>query len=102
MALIDGVQRDLIPLALGPTASQTTPPSEEGGDFLSLVTGFLKQTNDAQHKADLSLARLAAGDPVELHQVMLDIQEATLLTQFTLQVRNKVIDAYQEIIRMPI
>jgi flagellar hook-basal body complex protein FliE len=88
--------------ALGPTAGQREESGNVVEDFANMFATLVRQTNTAQKTADDALARLAAGDPVQLHQVMLQVQEASLLTQLTLQVRNKVIEAYQEIIRMQV
>ncbi|MEE8404551.1 MAG: flagellar hook-basal body complex protein FliE [candidate division Zixibacteria bacterium] len=42
------------------------------------------------------------GDPVELHQVMIKAEEAGLATDLLLEIRNRLISAYNELIRMPI
>ena len=49
-----------------------------------------------------AIAKLAAGEDVDLHQVMLSMQEADIAFQLALQTRNKLVDAYQEIMRMQV
>ena len=46
--------------------------------------------------------KLVHGENVELHDVMITAQKATIALNATMEVRNKVIEAYQEIIRMPV
>ncbi len=46
--------------------------------------------------------KLLAGEPVDLHQVMLQMEESFVNLNLALQVRNKIIEAYQEIQRMQI
>jgi flagellar hook-basal body complex protein FliE len=62
----------------------------------------LDQLNTTQQAADAGAAQLAAGAPVDLHQVMIQMEQANLSLGLALQVRNKLIEAYQEISRMPI
>src|SRR5436309_2687921 len=69
--------------------------------FGKILDGFLQQVNTAQHHADDMVESLALGEPVDVHQVMLALNEASNALQLTLQVRGKILDAYQEFMRMP-
>jgi flagellar hook-basal body complex protein FliE len=69
--------------------------------FSKILDGFLQQVNTAQHQADDMVESLALGEPVDVHQVMLALNEASNAMQLTLQVRGKILDAYQEFMRMP-
>ncbi|MBU2652480.1 MAG: flagellar hook-basal body complex protein FliE [Bacteroidetes bacterium] len=42
------------------------------------------------------------GEPVELHQVMVKAEEAGIATELLIEIRNKLVDAYSELIRMPV
>jgi flagellar hook-basal body complex protein FliE len=80
------------------TAVSPDAPSKFGAWFseqLGEVNGKLKH-------ADAELQRLAAGDVESLHRVMIDLEEARLSFQLLMQVRNRALEAYQEIIRMQI
>ena len=46
--------------------------------------------------------KLATGQPVDIHEVMLNTEQASLGFSMALQVRNKLIDAYQEVMRMSV
>src|SRR5512141_2358106 len=66
-----------------------------GPAFGQVVEGFLGQVNESQQKADAMVEALALGEPVDVHQVMLALNEASNALQVTLQVRSKILDAYQ-------
>ena len=52
--------------------------------------------------ADQSVQQLATGDVENLHHVVLGLEQTRLAFDLMLQVRNKVLDAYQEIMRMQV
>lgn len=62
----------------------------------------LAKVSAAELDAQTAGLALAAGEDVELHQVMLATEKANLMLQLTLQVRNKVLEAYQEIMRLQV
>lgn len=70
--------------------------------FGELLNKAIRKVDELQKKADNSAVRLAAGDIQNLHQVMIDAEKAEIALQFTIQIRNKVIEAYQEIMRMQV
>ena len=71
-------------------------------DFGAMVREVIGQVNDAQqHSADLA-QRFARGEPVDEQTLVLAMERASLAFQLTLQVRNKVLDAYQEVMRLQV
>lgn len=79
------------------------PPSGAvGPDFGEVLGSFLGKVNAAQQNADQMVEALALGEPVDVHQVMIALGEASNALQMTLQVRNKVLEAYQELMRTPV
>jgi flagellar hook-basal body complex protein FliE len=81
-----------------------TPIHPDAGpsvDFANWMTQQLNEVNGQIATAERSLVALAAGDG-NLHQVMLDLEKARTAFQLTLQVRNKLIEGYQELMRMQI
>lgn len=74
-------------------------PLESFGDYLEKA---LDDLNSLQNQADSMVTRLAAGEPVELHQVALAVEQSSLAFQLALQVRNKLVEAYQEVMRMQV
>jgi flagellar hook-basal body complex protein FliE len=67
-----------------------------------LVKRGVKKVNNLQSQADDLAEKLASGDIENVHEAMIAMQKAKLAFEFTVQVRNKVIDAYQEIMRMQV
>jgi len=83
--------------------SQAKPATETTtSDFGDLLGQAINHLAETENKADTLINKLAAGEDVELHQVMLAMQEADITFQVALQTRNKLIDAYQEIMRMQV
>jgi flagellar hook-basal body complex protein FliE len=71
-------------------------------DFKGLLNSAIKSVSDSQIDSDNMVAKLAAGQNVELHNVMLAAQKASLTLQLALQIKNKVTDAYSEIMKMSV
>lgn len=70
--------------------------------FGSLLRDSLTQLDALQKQADSNVARLAMGESVDLHDVTIGLEQASLGFQLVTQVRNKLVEAYQEISRMQI
>jgi flagellar hook-basal body complex protein FliE len=67
-----------------------------------MLEGMLSNLNQTSANATDAVAGLAAGEDVDLHQVVLASEMESLSFNLALQVRNKVVEAYHEIMRMPI
>ncbi|MDK2985127.1 MAG: flagellar hook-basal body complex protein FliE [Clostridia bacterium] len=76
--------------------------NKKTASFNEILQEKLSEVNSLQQKADKLTESFLAGEPVELHKVMLAMEKADLALQLTVQVRNKLIEAYQEISRMQI
>ena len=70
--------------------------------FSDLLGNVINSVNDIHQDAATAQDALLAGEPVELHDVMIKAEEAGLATELLLQVRNKLVSAYNEIMRMPV
>lgn len=71
-------------------------------DFLSLLKDALSEVNRLQLDAEKAVRALAMGEAADIHTVAIATAKADLALQLTLQIRNKAIEAYQEISRMQI
>lgn len=71
-------------------------------DFGQFLQEALGKVEAAQAEASQAAQRLATGEIKDVAEVMIASEKATLALQLTVQVRNKVIEAYQEIMRMPV
>ena len=81
----------------------TAPAKESGGpSFGRLVTESINQLNALQTSANEQVQQLVSGESVELHNVLIAVEEAALSLQLAMQVRNKLVEAYQEISRMQV
>jgi flagellar hook-basal body complex protein FliE len=86
-----------------PTAAIAVKPAQAGGSaFQSVFTEAVQKVELFQNHAQMTADRFLNGEGEEIHKVALAAQQADLSFQMFLQVRNKVISAYQEIMRMQI
>jgi flagellar hook-basal body complex protein FliE len=75
----------------------------EQTDFAALLRGMLDQVNRSQQQADAMARSFSAEEGTwDLPQVMVELQKARLSFQTLLQVRNRVVQAYQDIMNMPL
>jgi flagellar hook-basal body complex protein FliE len=80
-----------------PSSTSTTGPGKTFGQYLM---DAIAEVNEAQSRAaDLS-TRFAAGEKLDVHQVMIAAQEASVMLNLAMQVRNKLVEGYQEITRI--
>lgn len=70
--------------------------------FGDVLKGVLNQTVDAQKQAETLTIGAANGDPVALHDVVQAVSKAELTLQTLVTVRDKAVDAYQQIMQMPV
>ncbi|WP_282140248.1 flagellar hook-basal body complex protein FliE [Cytobacillus oceanisediminis] len=70
--------------------------------FSSVLKQSIEKINNAQIQSDVMTEKLAKGENVDLHQVMITSQKASITMQAALEIRNKVIEAYQEAMRMQV
>ncbi len=75
-------------------------PAPAGPSFSETLQSALSETNRLQLDAGTQLERLVAGEDVDLHEVMVSAEEASLAFDLMMEIRNKLIEAYQEIQRM--
>ncbi|MCL2844882.1 MAG: flagellar hook-basal body complex protein FliE [Chitinivibrionia bacterium] len=92
--------------ALG-SSSQVSPmrnvqkPSEmTGPSFKDTLSGFLKDVNAMHLNADDKVMRMAAGEITDVHQVMNAAEEAKTAFNMMMEMRNRVMTAYEEVMRM--
>tara|TARA_B110000977_G_scaffold200818_1_gene292754 strand:- start:2945 stop:3292 length:348 start_codon:yes stop_codon:yes gene_type:complete len=76
--------------------------SVNGGGFADAVKGALNDVNSAQALAKASRAAYERGDDLPLTDVVMNMQKSSLAFEATLQIRNKVLKAYEDIMNMPV
>jgi flagellar hook-basal body complex protein FliE len=91
------------PVAPLSPATQTAPTSPTGGaDFAQALSGGLDQLNAVQGKADDLALQAATGQLQNPHDYLIASTQAALTTELTVAVRNKALEAFNDIMRMPV
>jgi len=80
--------------------SAPTPKTQQspGGTFGKLLTEAIQQVNDVENSSQGELQKYLSNES-DLHSVMIAMEKADLSFQMMMQVRNKIVQAYQEIMR---
>ncbi len=73
-----------------------------GESFGQVLREAITTTNDLQKQSSQEIQKLMTGETQDLHETMIAVQKADLSFQMMMQVRNKLLQAYQEIMRMQI
>lgn len=90
---------------LGTTPTPTGRPLQPSGaaaPFADALKGAVAETNRLQREADGAAMNVLAGDAGSLHQAMIALEKADISFRTLLQVRNRVLEAYQEIMRIQV
>lgn len=74
--------------------------SENGGSFLDILSSKLDSVNDKQVASEETTQKYILGEEKDIHNVMISTEEAKMSLELAVQVRNKIVEAYQEISRM--
>jgi flagellar hook-basal body complex protein FliE len=89
--------------AIDPSSPMSaTAGINQTGQFFDMVTQGLNQVNQKLLTTETDLQQLATGDAPSLHQVMMRMEESQLSFQLMMQVRNRLLEAYQSVMTMQI
>jgi flagellar hook-basal body complex protein FliE len=81
----------------------TTPDaSSTGGSFLDSLSNALGELNTQVNGADTAMASFAGGGSADIHTVMLELQQASIGLKTGIAVRDKLLEAYQELMRIQV
>jgi len=83
-------------------APQSATAAQSGGSFQNLLGEFVGEVNAKQIAAGDAITGLMSGKNVSLHQAMISMEEASVSFQMMVEVRNRLLDSYQELMRMQI
>lgn len=89
-------------VAAGGPAASSQAEGVAKGDFGQLVSQGLGEVNQQLLASQADLQQLAAGNVQNLHQVMIRLEESRLSFQLLLQVRNRLLEAYQDVLKMQV
>ncbi len=90
---------DAAPTIPAPAAATRTEPAS---DFGQLISRGIGEVNQQLLGSQVDLQRLATGDVQNLHQIMIRLEESRLSFQLLLQVRTRLLEAYQDIMKMQV
>lgn len=92
------------PLSVGkPVEPLGKPPGQAGPARVGASFGqALQSLSDAQNASDALVQQLAAGENVDLHQVMIAAEETDISFRVALAMRDKLVEAYHEVMRMAV
>lgn len=89
-----------------PSITSAGGATQAGGDaaksFGELLASGLENVNQTQHQADALAQAASTGDLTDLHDYMIASTQAQLTTELTVNVRNKAVEAFNDIMRMQI
>lgn len=78
----------------------TTEEKTNGTSFSNVLSDAISKVNDSEVNANNKIESLIKGEDLEMHEVMLAMQESVLSLQALIEVRNKTVEAYQEISKL--
>ncbi len=87
---------------LAPSGGAGETSSEDGPGFMEMLGRAIEEVNASQRHADSLITRVLAGEDVPTHEAILAVEQANLTLQMALQIRNHLLEAYQEISRTQI
>ena len=92
---------------LGGVGTTITPPGAATGQagassFTSVLGQMVGEVGAKQASANQAVSGLLSGGNVSLHQAMISMEEANVSFQLMIEVRNKLLDSYQELMRMQV
>jgi flagellar hook-basal body complex protein FliE len=84
------------------TRTRTPGKTEEGASFGDMLKNAISTVNEVQKQSDVEIQKFMTGETQDLHETMIAVQKADVSFQMMMQVRNKIVQAYQEIMRMQV
>ncbi len=82
--------------------NEKKPPVDGGGSFGDALSGAMGKVSELRNEADQAVHELATGENKDIHQTMIAMEKANVSLRLMMQVRNKIVTAYQEVMRMPV
>ena len=93
---------DISPPIEGVIKSVAPPPVQAAGSFGRVLKEALGEINRQHQEAEQAVQGLASGSHVDIHGTMISLEKASTSFQMLMQVRNKVISAYETIMRLQV
>ena len=86
----------------GPAGKSISPHDKSVPSFADTLKGFVKDVNKMQINADKSIGKMIAGEITDVHQVTIAVQEAKTAFNLMMEMRSKMMEAYETVMRMQV
>jgi len=77
-------------------------PGQKGSSFQKILGNLIDKVNSLEGNANKTIEKLITEDETGLHQIMIAAEEADLAFRLMMEIRNKLVETYQEIMRMQV
>jgi flagellar hook-basal body complex protein FliE len=95
--------KSIIPFGRIPAApTSASAGNNRAGGFGELLEKTINEVNQSQLDSDKAVEQLQTGQAKNIHETMIALEKADISMRLMVQIRNKVVDAYQEIMRMQV
>jgi len=95
--------KNIVPLSRIPAAPGAADvKSNSAGGFGEFLKQAVKEVNQGQVDSDKAVEQLHTGQAKNIHEVMIALEKADISMRLMVQMRNKIVDAYQEVMRMQV
>ncbi len=91
-----------VPIITPKPAEVRPVPESSGPGFGEMLQNAIEDVNEVQKHAGEETQKLMTGEIKDIHTTMIAVQKADISFQMMMQVRNKLVTAYQEIMKMPV
>jgi flagellar hook-basal body complex protein FliE len=79
---------------------ELSPQRPQGGGFAETLKNAIRTVDQLQHESEAAQLAFARREPIDLHDVLIKIEEAEVAFKTMMEVRNKLVESYREIMRM--
>jgi flagellar hook-basal body complex protein FliE len=95
-----------LPVTGAPNAAPTLIPGSSllpsPADFAKLMGDYMQQASDMQAKVGTDIEAMASGQSDNIHEVVLSAAQADMAVRMVIEIRNRLVSTYQEVMRMQI
>ncbi|HOE90892.1 MAG TPA: flagellar hook-basal body complex protein FliE, partial [Candidatus Cloacimonadota bacterium] len=77
-------------------------PKKNEVSFNDTLKNYINNANDMQIEADKDIKKIIAGEEIDAHEVMTAVEKASMSFEMIMEIRNKMLEAYREIMKSPI
>jgi flagellar hook-basal body complex protein FliE len=90
------------PIMSAPDITDSNVPNSSNKGFGDVLKGLVEETNGLQRNAGELQEKFLLGQVQDLHSVMVAVEEASIAFNLVMEIRNKLLESYQTLLRMPV